>query len=68
MCTRLLCAVLPSPYTQQSFHRLLAQLTKDLNSLQEPGVDVSSLHQTLEVLLDSQLFLYGALYNLTWSP
>ena len=68
MCTRLLYAVLPSPYTQQSFHRLLAQLTKDLNSLQEPGVDVSFLHQTLEVLLNSQLFLYGALYNLTWSP
>ena len=45
MCTRLLYAVLPSPYTQQSFHRLLAQLTKDLNSLQEPGVDVTSLHQ-----------------------
>lgn len=40
MCTRLLYTVLPSPYTTQSFHRLLAKLTEDLNSLQEPGVNV----------------------------
>ena len=44
MCTRLLYTVLPSPYTQRSFHHLLAQLTRDLNSLQEPGVSVPLLH------------------------
>lgn len=43
MCTRLLYTVLPSPYTQRSFHHLLAQLTRDLNSLQEPGVSVPLL-------------------------
>lgn len=44
MCTRLLYTVIPSPYTQKSFHQLLAQLTRDLNSLQEPGVSVTLLH------------------------
>lgn len=40
MCTRLLYTVLPSPYTKDSFQRLLRLLTDDLKSLQEPGFTV----------------------------
>ena len=62
MCTRLLYTVLPSPYTQQSFHRLLSQLTKDLNSLQEPGVDVPSLHHFLLNTFEfTTVFVWGLL-------
>ena len=43
MCTRLLYAVLPAPYTKDSFRRLLQLLTDDLKSLQEPGFSVSPL-------------------------
>ena len=43
MCTRLLYTVLPSPYTRDSFQRLLRLLTDDLKSLQEPGFTVSPL-------------------------
>ncbi|CAL1151298.1 unnamed protein product [Cladocopium goreaui] len=37
LCTRLLYAILPSPYTKQSFHRLLSVLKDDLNKLEDDG-------------------------------
>lgn len=37
MCTRLLYTILPAPYTQRTFHDLLAALTEDLNVLNQKG-------------------------------
>ena len=37
LCTRLLYTVLPSPYTQKSFHDLLGVLTADLNLMYNHG-------------------------------
>lgn len=41
LCTRLLYAVLPAPFTKKSFHKLLSLLTDDLNSLWKDGMTVT---------------------------